>query len=139
VYDGTLNIYVADSTRYHLKITHFWHFVGIFYTECRSNRSINVESYGQSHSNDVNGQCANHHEAHAVLAQTVSTRMGGRTDGPWTRILLQKITVTHLLKKFPNSMKPEGSLRHPQHPASSPINDPDKSNPRSPALYKSKD
>jgi len=102
------------------------------YTDYRSNRSINVGRFIQL---TYNGQCANLPEAHAVLAQTVSTW----TDEPWTRILLQKLTVTQLVKKFLNFMKREGSLPHPQHPASSPCHDPDKSNPRPPALCKSKD
>ena len=40
---------------------------------------------------------------------------------PWTRVLLEKITGSQLVKKFPHFMETEGSLPHSQLPATCPI------------------
>ena len=36
---------------------------------------------------------------------------------PWSRVLLEKLTNSQLVKKFPQVMEPEGSLPHSQVPA----------------------
>ena len=48
---------------------------------------------------------------------------------PWFRILLEKLTVLQLVKKFPNFMETEGSLPHSQVPATCPYPDPSRSSP----------
>ena len=40
---------------------------------------------------------------------------------PWSRILLEKLTGSQLVKKFPYFMEPEGSLPHSQVPCSYPV------------------
>jgi hypothetical protein len=48
---------------------------------------------------------------------------------PWSRILLEKLTGSQLVKKFPAFMETEGSLPHSQVPANCPYHEPDQSNP----------
>jgi len=39
---------------------------------------------------------------------------------PWSSILLEKLIGSHLVKKFPTFMAPEGSLPHSQQPSTCP-------------------
>jgi hypothetical protein len=48
---------------------------------------------------------------------------------PWSRVLLQKVTGSQLVKKFPHFNEPEGSLPLSQMPATCPCPRPDRSNP----------
>ena len=48
---------------------------------------------------------------------------------PWSRVLLEKLTGFQLVNKFPAFMEPEGSLPHPQVPATCPYPEPDRSRP----------
>jgi len=68
------------------------------------------------------GQCANLHEAHAVLAQTIPTRTDGRTMDQNPSPEADSYSAS---QKILNFMKPEGSLPQPQQAASSPCHDPD--------------
>jgi hypothetical protein len=52
----------------------------------------------------------------------------------WSRALLQKLTVTYLVKKFPHFMEPEGSLPHSQDPPTGPYSKPDESSPHHPPI-----
>ena len=47
---------------------------------------------------------------------------------PLSRVLLQELTSSQLVKKFPHFMEPEGSLPHLQVPATCPYPQPDQSN-----------
>jgi hypothetical protein len=44
---------------------------------------------------------------------------------PWSTVLLEKLTVSQLVKKFPAFMKHKGSLPHSQMPATRPYPEPD--------------
>jgi len=48
---------------------------------------------------------------------------------PWSRVLLQKLTGSQLVKKFPALMEPEGSLPHSQVPETCPYPEPAQSSP----------
>jgi hypothetical protein len=48
---------------------------------------------------------------------------------PWSRILLEKLTILKLVKKSPNFMKPEGLLPHSQEPATCLYPEPDQASP----------
>jgi len=39
---------------------------------------------------------------------------------PWSRVLLEKLTGSQLVKKFPTFYQPKGSLQHSQVPATCP-------------------
>jgi hypothetical protein len=39
-----------------------------------------------------------------------------RTNTPWSRVLLEKLTGLQLVKKYPHFMEIEGSLPHSQVP-----------------------
>jgi hypothetical protein len=54
---------------------------------------------------------------------------------PWGRVLLQKLTVTQLVEKFPAFTEPEGSLPCSKQPATGPYPDPDETSPHIPALF----
>ena len=45
----------------------------------------------------------------------------------WSRVLLEKLTVSQLVKKFPYFMEPEDSLPHSQVPAPCPYPEPARS------------
>ena len=47
----------------------------------------------------------------------------------WSRALLDMLTGSQLVKKFPTLMEPEGSLPHSQVPATSPIREPARPTP----------
>jgi hypothetical protein len=44
---------------------------------------------------------------------------------PWNRVLLEKLTGSQLVNKFPAFMEPESSLLHSQVPATCPYPEPD--------------
>jgi hypothetical protein len=48
---------------------------------------------------------------------------------PWSTVLLEKLTVSQLVKKFPTFMEHESSLPYSQEPATGPYPEPDESNP----------
>jgi hypothetical protein len=48
---------------------------------------------------------------------------------PRNRVLLEKLTGLHLVKKFPHFMEPEGSLPHSQVPATCLYPEPTQSSP----------
>jgi len=48
---------------------------------------------------------------------------------PWSRVLLKKLTGFQLVKKFPEFIKPEGSLPLSQVPATCPYPEPAPSSP----------
>ena len=48
---------------------------------------------------------------------------------PWNRVLLEKLTGSQLVKKFPTFMEPKGSSLHLQVPATCPYAEPDLSSP----------
>ena len=48
---------------------------------------------------------------------------------PWSRVLLEKLTVGQLVKNFPAFSEPEDSLPHSQLPATSPYIEPTRSTP----------
>jgi hypothetical protein len=54
---------------------------------------------------------------------------------PWSRVLLEKLTVTQLVKKFPPSMKPESSLSCSQEPTAGYYPEPDASTSNLPTLF----
>jgi hypothetical protein len=54
---------------------------------------------------------------------------------PWSRILLQKLTVAQLVEKFPAFMEPESSLPCSQQPATDPYPEPDESSPQFSTLF----
>jgi len=43
---------------------------------------------------------------------------------PWSRVLLEKLTGSQLVKKFPHFMEPKFSLQHSQVPANCPYPEP---------------
>jgi len=43
---------------------------------------------------------------------------------PWNKILLEKLRVTQLVKKFPTFLEPQGSLPHSQEPTINPYSKP---------------
>ena len=47
----------------------------------------------------------------------------------WSRVILEKLTGSELVKKFPHFMDPEGSLPHSQVPAICPYPEPARSSP----------
>ena len=47
----------------------------------------------------------------------------------WSRVLLENLTVSQLVKKFPPFMEPEVSLPYLQVSATCPFHEPDHSNP----------
>jgi hypothetical protein len=49
--------------------------------------------------------------------------------------LLEKLTVTQLVKKFPAFMAPEGSLPRSEEPAIGPDPEPDSSSPQLPTPF----
>jgi hypothetical protein len=54
---------------------------------------------------------------------------------PTCRVLLEKLTVTQLVKKFPTFIKPESSLPCSQQPATGPYPKSDESNPHLPTIF----
>ena len=48
---------------------------------------------------------------------------------PWSRVHLEELTVSKLVKKFPHFMKPEVSLQHSQMPTTCPYPEPHRSSP----------
>ena len=44
---------------------------------------------------------------------------------PWSRVLLEKLIGSQLVKKFPHFMEPQGSLPRLQQPAICPYPEPD--------------
>jgi len=56
---------------------------------------------------------------------------------PWRRVLLEKLTVTELVKKtpLPPFMEPEGSLQCSEEHATGPCPEPDESSPHLPTLF----
>jgi hypothetical protein len=48
---------------------------------------------------------------------------------PCSRVFLEKLTGSQLVKKFPHFTKPQGSLPHTQVPATCPYPEPDQSSP----------
>jgi hypothetical protein len=48
---------------------------------------------------------------------------------PWSKVLLEKLTASHSVKKFPHFMVPERSLPHSQVPATCPYPEAARSNP----------
>jgi len=48
---------------------------------------------------------------------------------PWSRVILEKLTGSQLVKKFTAFIEPEGSLPHSQVPASCPYPEPARSSP----------
>ena len=48
---------------------------------------------------------------------------------PCSRVLLERLTGSQLVKKFPTIMQPEGSLPHSQQPATCPYPEPARSSP----------
>ena len=48
---------------------------------------------------------------------------------PRSTALLEKLTASHLVKKFPAFMEPEGSLPHSQVPSTCPYPEPARSSP----------
>ena len=48
---------------------------------------------------------------------------------PWCRVLLEQLTASQLVKKFPAFMQPEGSFPHSQMPATCPYPEPSRSSP----------
>ena len=48
---------------------------------------------------------------------------------PWSRVLLEKLTIPQLVNKFPSFMEPEGSLPQTQEPATRPCPESHQSSP----------
>jgi len=52
-----------------------------------------------------------------------------RNRSPWSRVLLEKLTSSQMVKNFPYFMEPEGSLPHSPVPATCPYAQPARSSP----------
>jgi hypothetical protein len=52
-----------------------------------------------------------------------------------SRVILWKLIVTQLAKKFPPFMEPDGSLPCSQQPTAGPYPEPDESSPHLPSLF----
>ena len=54
---------------------------------------------------------------------------------PWSRVLLEKLTSSQLVKEFPAFRDPKGPLLHLQVPATCPYPEPDQASPRPPSHF----
>jgi hypothetical protein len=65
------------------------------------------------------------HQTHTFVTFTTN-----KQQTPWSKVILEKLIVAQLLKKFSTFLEPDGSLPCSQEPATGSYPEPDESSPQ---------